>query len=174
VRVRVGSQEVSGRDLANPSGQETDILLVVGTLAVTSPIERFGYQHLVTVGTLVVPPGSEDVLAGRVTTLAGRVVYSLARLRQFTGNDSFGRSFFEYLDEPILLVVTGNCTLEEDVTPDILKQKVAGIILTGNLVAPREAIGMAQTLMLAKAGNVMPSDDPRVLERARERERNRS
>jgi hypothetical protein len=174
VRVRVGSQEVSGRDLANPSGQETDILLVVGTLAVTSPIERFGYQHLVTVGTLVVPPGSEDVLAGRVTTLAGRVIYSLARLRQFTGNDSFGRSFFEYLDEPILLVVTGNCTLEEDVTPDILKQKVAGIILTGNLVAPREAIGMAQALMLAKTGNVMPSDDPRVLERARERERNRS
>ena len=174
VRVRVGSQEMSGKDLANPSGQETDILLVVGTLAVTSPIERLGYQQLVTVGTLVVPPGSEDALAGRVTTLGGRVVYSQARLREFTGNDSFGRSFFEALDEPILLVVTGNCTLEEDVTPDVLKQKLAGIILTGNLVASRAAIGMAQALMLAKTGNVMTSDDPRHLERARERERNRS
>jgi len=174
VRVRIGSQEMHGKDLANPSGQETDILLVVGTLAVTSPIERLGYQHLVTVGTLVVPPGSEDALAGRVTTLGGRVVYSQARLREFTGNDSFGRSFFEALDAPILLVVTGNCTLEEDVTPDVLKQKLAGIILTGNLVASRAAIGMAQALMLAKTGNVMTSDDPRHLERARERERNRS
>jgi hypothetical protein len=173
VRVRTGSQEISGRDLANPSGQETDILLVVGTLAVTSQIEKLGYQQLVTVGTLVVPPGSDDVLAGRVTTIGGRIVYSQARLREFTGNDSFGRGFFEYLDEPILLVVTGNCTLEDDVTPDLLNQKVAGIILTGNLVASREAIGAAQALMLSKTGNVSTSDDPRVLERARERERNR-
>jgi len=33
---------------------------------------------------------------------------------------------------------------------------------------------MAHALMLAKTGNVMTSDDPRHLERARERERNRS
>lgn len=174
VRVRVGSQEMSGRDLGNPSGQETDILLVVGTLAVTGPIERFGYHHLVAVGTLVLPPGSEEVMAGRVTTLGGRVIYSVARLREFTGQDSFGRGFFEALDEPILLVVTGQCTLEEDVTPDILKQKVAGIILTGNLVASRQAVGMAQALTLAKTGVITTSDDPQVLERARQRERNRS
>jgi hypothetical protein len=174
VRVRVGAQEVSGRDLANPSGQETDILLVVGAMSVTGPVERLGYQQVVVVGTMVLPPGSEDVLAGRVSSLGGRVIYSTARLRQFTGNDSFGRGFFEYLDEPILLAVTGNCTLEDDVTPDLLKEKVAGIILTGNFIAPRAALGAVQALTLSKTGNISASDDPRVLERARERERERA
>jgi hypothetical protein len=173
VRVRVGSQEMSGRDLANPAGQESDILLVVGTLAVTGGIERLGYQQVVTVGSLVVPPGSEEILAGRVTSLHGRIIYSSARLRQFTGNDSFGRGFFEYLDEPILLVITGACTLEEDVTPDVLKQKVAGIILTGTLVAPRAIVGLVQALTLSKTGTIAASDDPRILERMRERGRDR-
>lgn len=174
IRVRVNPKEISGRDLANPSGQESDILLLIGTTAVTGTVERVGYQHLVAVGMLVVPPGSEDVLAGRVVNLGGRIISSSATIREYTGNDSFGRGFFEYLDDPILLIVTGNCTLEDDVTPDLLKQKVAGIILTGNLVASRQAIGMAQALTLEKTGNIMTSDDPRVLERARERERERN
>jgi hypothetical protein len=173
VRVRVGAREVSGQDLANPTGQESDILLVIGTMAIVGPIERFGYQHLVAIGMLVAPPGSETILAGRVTSLGGRVVYSAARLREYTGTDSFGRSFFEYLDEPILLSVTGHCTLEDDVTPDLLKQKVAGIILTGALVAPPDTVGMAQVLTIQKNGTIMRSDDPRVEERARERERDR-
>ena len=174
VRVRLGSQEMSGQDLANPTGQETDILLAIGTLAVTGTIERLGYQHLVTVGTLVVPPGSQDVLAGRVTSLKGRVIYSAARLREFTGQDSFGQGFFEYLDEPILLMVTGQCTLEEDVTPALFKEKVAGIILTGTLVAPRAVVGLVQALTLEKTGTIVASDDPRAAEpRLSERERER-
>jgi hypothetical protein len=168
VRVRAGSQQISGQDLANPAGQETDILLVAGTLAVTSPIERLGYQQLVVVGTLVAPPGSEQVLAGRVTTLGGQIVYASARLREFTGRDSFGRDFFEYLDEPVLLILTGHCTLEDDVTPDILKQKVAGIILTGHLVAPRSLVGMVQALTLAKTGRISASDDPQARDRDRD------
>jgi hypothetical protein len=173
VRVRTGSQEINGLDLANAAGQETDILLLIGTTAVTGKVERLGYQQVVVIGTMLAPPGSEEVLAGRVSSVGGRIIYSTARLRSFKGNDTFGQGFFEYLDEPILLVVTGNCTLEDDVTPEMLKQKVAGIILTGNLVAPRGVLGAAQALTLAKTGNILASDDPRVLARARERARDR-
>lgn len=175
VRVRLGAHEMTAHELANPAGQETDILLVVGTLAVTGTIERFGYQHLVTVGTAVLPPGSETVLAGRVTPLKGRIIYSAARPREFTGRDTFGRGFFEYLDEPILMTITGHCTFEDDVTPDLLKEKVAGIILTGTLVAPRAVVGLVQALTFDKTGTIVPSDDPRAAEppRLSERERER-
>lgn len=174
VRVRLGAQELSGRDLANPAGQETDILLVVGTLGVTGTVERLGYHHVAAVGTVVVPAGSEDVLAGRVTSLTGRVFYSTARLRTFTGRDSFGQSFFEYLDEPILLAITGHVTLEDDVTPALVKEKVAGIILTGTLVAPRPVIGLVQALTVEKTGTIVASDDPRAADvRLSERERER-
>ena len=44
VRVQVGSQRVSGTALANPAGQPTDILLVIGSLIATSPVEQLGYQ----------------------------------------------------------------------------------------------------------------------------------
>lgn len=171
VRARVGFQQVSGEDLANPAGQPTDILLVIGTLAVTSPVERLGYQHLVVVGTLVAPPGSEAALAGRVTTLGGQIVYSSARPRAFTGRDQFARAFFEYLDEPILMILTGRTTFEDDVTPDILKQKVGGIILTGRITAPRLLVPLIQALTLAKTGRISASDDEAARDRDRDRDR---
>jgi hypothetical protein len=173
VRVRSGFQQLSGRDLANPAGQETDILLVIGTLAVSGPIEGLGYQHLVVVGTLVAPPGSEVILAGRVTTLGGQVVYSAARPRAFNGRDQFARAFFEYLDEPILLILNGRYTFADDVTPDVLKQKVGGIILNGRITAPRAAVSMIQALTLAKSGRIDASEDEHDRDHDRSRDRDR-
>jgi hypothetical protein len=169
VRVRVGFQQMSGADLANPAGEETDILLVLDTLAVTSPVERLGYQHVVVAGTLVAPPGSEAALTGRVTALGGQVVYTAAKPRAYTGRDSFSRAFFEYLDEPVLLIITGRCTFEDDVTPEILKQKVGGIILTGRIDAPRAVVPLIQVLTLAKTGRISASDEDR--DRGRDRDR---
>jgi hypothetical protein len=170
VRVRVGFQQLSGADLANPVGQETDILLVLDTLVVTSPVERLGYQHVVVTGTMVVPPGSEAALSGRVTTLGGQVIYSTAKVRTFTGRDSFSRAFFEYLDEPVLLIITGRCTFEEDVTPDILKAKVGGIILTGRIIAPRAIVPLIQVLTLVKTGRISASDESADRDRDRDRD----
>ena len=168
VRVRAGLQQLSGADLANPAGQETDILLVLGTLSVTSPVERLGYRHVVVVGTLVAPPASEAALTGRVTTLGGQVVYSTAKPRAFTGRDELARAFFEYLDEPVLLLVNGRCTFEDDVTPEIVKEKVAGIILNGRITAPRAVVPVVQALTLAKNGRISASDDPRSRDRDRD------
>jgi hypothetical protein len=158
VRLVSGSQQVRGDELANPAGQPTDILLVLGTLAVTSPIERLGYQHLVVTGTVVAPPGSEAALTGRVASLGGQVVYSAARPRELTGRHTLPRAFFEYLDEPVLLILTGRCTVEDDVTPDLFKQKVAGIIQTGRLTASREIVGLIQALALQQTGRISISD----------------
>lgn len=173
VKVRTGFQRLSGADLANPMGAETDILLVLDTLVVTSPVERLGYQHVVVTGTLVAPPGSEAALAGRVTTLGGQIVYSTAKVRTYTGRDSFSRAFFEYLDEPVLLILTGRSTFEDDVTPDILKAKVGGIILTGRITAPRAVVPLIQVLTLAKTGRIEVSGEGRDRDRDRNRDRDR-
>jgi hypothetical protein len=165
VRVLTGTQRLTGQALANPTGQETDILLVVGPLIVTSPIERLGYQHLVVTDTLLVPPGSEDPLVGRVTTMGGGTITYSAPPRIFSGNNQFAGAFFEYLDDPITLVLSGNSVFEEDVTPEIVKQKVAGVVMSGNVTAPRSVVPMLQTLTLAKCGNLRSSDDPRARRR---------
>jgi hypothetical protein len=173
VRVRTGFQQVSGAELANPAGQESDILLVLDTLAVTSQVDRLGYQHLVVVGSLIAPPGSEAALTGRVTTIGGQVVYSDARPRVFNGRDELARAFFEYLDEPVLLIVNGRCTFEDDVTVDVLKEKLKGIILNGRIDAPRAIVPIVQALTLAKNGRITASDDPRQRDRDAGRGRDR-
>jgi hypothetical protein len=124
----------------------------------------------VVVGTLVAPPGSEAALTGRVTTLGGQVVYSTAKPRAFTGRDELSRAYFEYLDEPVLLLITGRCTLGDDVTPEIVKGKVGGIILNGRITAPRAVVPMIQALTLAKSGRISASDDPRARDRDRDRD----
>jgi hypothetical protein len=164
---------LSGADLANPAGQESDILLVLDTLAVTSQVDRLGYQHLVVVGSLIAPPGSEAALTGRITTIGGQIIYSDARPRVFNGRDELARAFFEYLDGPILLIVNGRCTFEDDVTPDVLKEKLKGIILNGRIDAPRAIVPIVQALTLVRNGRITASDDPRQRDRDAGRGRDR-
>lgn len=170
VRVLSGAQRLSGPALANPAGQETDILLVAGPLIVTSPIERLGYQHLVVTGTLLVPPGNEDALIGRVTTFGGGVITYTAPPRIFNGNNEFSGAFFEYLDDPITLILDGNSHFEEDVTPDLMKPKVTGIVVNGNVTAPRSVVPLIQALCLAQSGNIRAADGPRAHRRDRDQE----
>jgi hypothetical protein len=169
VRVRTGFQRMSGADLANPAGQETDILIVLDTLSVSGPVERLGYQHIVVTGMLVAPPGSEAAFSGRVTTLGGEVVFTSARPRVLKGRDELSQAFFEYLDEPVLLIISGRCTFADDVTPEILKQKVGGIILTGRITAPRAIVPLIQVLTLAKTGRISASDEDQDRDRGRSR-----
>jgi hypothetical protein len=171
VRVRTGFQQLSGADLGNPAGQETDILLVVDTLAVTSQVDRLGYQHVVVAGALIAPPGSEAALTGRVTTIGGQVIYSNARPRAFNGRDELSRAFFEFLDEPILLIVNGRCTFDDDVTVDVLKQKLGGVILNGRIDAPRTIVPIIQALTLSKNGRISATDDRRERDRDHDRDR---
>ncbi len=169
VRVLPGAQRLSGPALGNPSGQETDILLVAGPLIVTSPIERLGYHHLVVTGTLLVPPGSDDALLGRVTTFGGGIVTYTAPPRIFSGNNEFSGAFFEYLDDPITLVLDGNSVFEDDVTAEVMKPKVAGIVVNGNVTAPRSVVPLIQALCLAQSGNIRSTDGPRARHRDRDR-----
>jgi hypothetical protein len=165
VRVLSGAQRLSGSALANASGQETDILLVAGPLIVTSPIERLGYQHLVVLGTFLVPPGSDDALLGRVTAIGGGIITYTAPPKIFSGNNEFSGAFFEYLDDPITLVLDGNSTFDEDVTAEVMKPKVAGIVINGNVMAPRSVVPLIQALALAQHGNIRSIDNPRARSR---------
>lgn len=152
VRVQVGSQRMTGKSLANPAGQPSDILLVIGSLIVTSPVEQLGYQHLALIGTVLAPTGSEDALEGRVTSIGGGIIYYTAPPRVFDGKDRFGPAFFEYLDEPITLVMNGRFTIDDDVSPDLVRQKVAAVVLNGKLTASRDVASLIQARALTKSG----------------------
>jgi hypothetical protein len=159
VRVLTGMTRLSGADLANPTGQATDILISVGQLVVSGPVDTLGYQHVVALGHVLIPREAEPVFAGRVTTLGGEVVAYTAPPRVFDGKDTFYGAFFELLDDPVTLVLHGKFTFNADVAPDVLKQKVAAIVLSGKIIAPHSLVPLLQVLTIARTGKITTEDD---------------
>jgi len=148
------ANQMRGAELANPAGQPTDILVNIGSLVITSPIEKLGYAHVVTIGQLIAPTASESLLIGRVTTLGSGVGYYTAPPRIFDGKDHFTAGFFELLDEPITMVLAGKFSFDDDVSPQLLKQKVREIMFDGKLVAPRRLVPLLQVLAVVRDGKI--------------------
>ena len=77
----------------------------------------------------------------------------------FVGNDRVGREFFELLDGPVTLIIAGDFEIEEGVPRDLFREKVAKIVLAGNLRAPADLLPLVQVLAEEKAGNISSLDD---------------
>jgi hypothetical protein len=160
VKMRTGGARLTAAELANPSGQPNDVLISIGTLVITGAAEVVGFQHLVALGAVIAPREAESALAGRVTSLGPGVLYYSAPPRVFDGKETFYGGFFELLDEPITLVLDGKFTFADDVTPELLKQKVREIIFDGKLYAPRSLVGVLQVLATQRDGRIISTDDP--------------
>ncbi|MGE5530179.1 MAG: hypothetical protein ACM3X6_13715 [Patescibacteria group bacterium] len=158
VRMQTGITKIPGKVLANPGGREDDILVVTGITVITSPVEKVGYKQLHVIGQLLAPKGSEAALTAGITRLTGMVAYHNGNPRVFTGDTCFSRDFLELLDAPATLVIMGNCTVERDVPAALLKEKLAGIILMGNLAAPKALLPMLQMLTEAY-GKIVDMDE---------------
>ena len=154
VRAMPGDMTLSGEALANPGGDSNDILVVAGQLVLTSPVTKLGYQHLVVAGELVAPRESELVLSPMMTVPGEMIWYTGRPPRFFTGNDRFARGFFELFDEPVTLVLKGDHEIAADVPAELLKEKVAEIVLTGKLVAPERLVPVLQFLTTRNQGSI--------------------
>jgi hypothetical protein len=159
VRVLMGGA-VSGEAFANASGEATDMLLSIGPLVVTSPISRLGYGQVMAFGPVVVSRDTPSELLERIVALSGQLVTYTPPVRVFDGKDHFSAGFFELFEQPITLVLDGKFSIDEDVTPELLRHKVAGIVLDGKLTAPRRLVPMLQVLCIARDGRISATDEP--------------
>ena len=157
VRVVYGSA-VSGGALANVAGEPTDILLSLGNLVVTSPIQRLGYKHIAATGHVVVPKDTDAELLSRIIPLGGQVASYSAPPRVIDGKDHFTADFFELLDEPITLVLDGKFSFDEDISRELLLQKLAGLVFDGKISAPRHLVPVLQVRSIARDGKISAYD----------------
>ena len=153
----MGVVKLTGEALA-ASGHEDEVLLVVGPLVITTPVERIAYRRLVVVGVLVAPKGSETALSGAALTGVSAFYSPGTALRTVIGDESWGREFFEELPEPVTLVVVGMATVEPGVTRDLLREKVISIVVVGALRAPKELLPILQVLSPEKVGEIIVLD----------------
>jgi len=153
VKVYYGDTTLSGSALAAKPDDKTDTLVVMGNLLITMPVQKTGYKAIVVYGLMMAPKDSQDILSP-VLESHGTVVWYTHMPRVYNGQDSFGAAFFELLKEPITLVVNGHCTIEEDVTVDLLRSKVADIVLNGHLEGPKHIVPLLQVLTTVKNGAI--------------------
>jgi hypothetical protein len=153
VRVFQGDTRVKGEILGNPGGTPDDVAIVAGTMVVTSPVSAVGFRRIVVVGALLAPEESELVLAPALTVVGGAVWYT-APPRIFNGKERFSAGFFELLDEPVTLVVNGKAEFEPDVPVDVVRAKIAAIVLNGKIEAAPSLVPLLQVLAIQKNGTI--------------------
>ena len=158
VRVHAGNVELSGAALANPGGTPNDVLLVAGEIFVTSPVTELGYRSIVGAGEMIAPRESEPILSGALKMLGQTVWYSgLPRI--FQEHQRFSKAFFELLPEPTALALLGGGELDDDVTIEVLREKITGITLAGALTAPKALVPLLQVLVTDNYGHIGASDE---------------
>ncbi len=148
-----GTVRWTGEALGAP-GHEDEILLLAGVAIITTPVERIAYKSLMVVGVLVAPEGSEQALCAASVT--GSVTYyrGSSALRVVFGEERYGREFFDYLPEPVNLVVMGDLFIEADVPVDSVREKVRHISLLGTIHAPASVVPLLQALTPEKLGEI--------------------
>lgn len=159
VVVRAGMDEMSGKALENGRVDAGDVMLLIGQTVVTSVPERVGYELMVT-GTLIAPYEAQDAISAAITQLSGQVLfYRSNNYRVFNRPTSLDREYFEFLSEPVSLVIDSPVDIEQDVTKELFREKVSDIVLTEWLIVPRHLKSLAQALATTNAGLVDTDDD---------------
>jgi hypothetical protein len=154
-----GTNRVSAETLANGTGTPDDILVAAGQLIVTGEVTTLGFAELIVSGQFIAPRDSEPILGPALTVQGQALWYAGSHPRMFTGDESFGPDFFQYIEEPMNMVLLGDHTIESGVDAAVLKEKVAGISLFGNLHAPKELHGILQFLTVEKQGRIVDASE---------------
>ena len=158
-KVLSGQIRVTGEFLAG--GDEETTLVVAGQLIVTPPVERIGFKGLYLMGQMVLPRGSEELVSTKLD-MTGQMIYygtDKGTPRFFLSKETIGREFLELLPAAVPWVIVGNVTIEDDVTPDLLRDKVPEITLVGTLVAPKTLIPLLQVLAIDKFGKLLAKEE---------------
>jgi hypothetical protein len=138
VRVHTGAVVLGGDALANPGGDDV-VLVVTGTLALSSPVEEVRYREIIVTGMVLAPFGSEAALGSGLTRVTGSVQYYRyaegQRFRTLSGNVRISGEALANVGggSDDILFLTGQTI----VTSPVEEVGYQHIVAAGQLLAPR-------------------------------------
>jgi hypothetical protein len=158
VKVFSGQSNIGPAVLANESGAPDDILIAAGQVMVTGPITKLGFGQVLMAGQVMLPKESQDVF-GSVLQTYGQTLWYQGEPRFIFGSESYGRAFFELVEKPLALLIFGELRIESDVPAELLRDKVSGITLFGQIFAPKHLIPVVQYRTTEKFGQIEAVED---------------
>jgi len=162
VRTHTGALVMGGEAMAGPE-VENAILIVTGTLILTSPVQRVSYRQVIVIGLVLAPHGSEAALGAGLTRVTGSVDYyphvegqevkvSTGQLRasgELLANSAGGP------DD--ILVVAGQLLVSGPVT----KVGYRRIVVAGQLLAPQDSQPVLDPALIVKGQLAWYTGEPR-------------
>ena len=140
-----------------PAGQAGDILVTAGQVAVTGEVSTLGYRLVMVAGQFAAPAASRDAIEPFVQVQGQAGWYQGENPRVFYTDTALGPDFFRLLDEPVSLVVFGDLTIADGVTEDMVREKVASVVLFGDATAPAGLVAVLQVLAGDMFGEIRAS-----------------
>jgi hypothetical protein len=140
--VHTGSIVMGGESLADPASADA-VLVVTGTLALSSPVEQVAYQAVIVTGLVLAPYGSEAALGAGLTRVTGSVHYFRQaegqRIKTLSGQLTIGPDTLANAggSPDDVLVVTGQIVVTAPAS-ELGFQRVIG---AGQLLLPRASEG---------------------------------
>ncbi|MEV6633539.1 hypothetical protein AB0M54_22600 [Actinoplanes sp. NPDC051470] len=161
VKTLSGQIQLSGSSLANLTGEPTDILVAAGQLIITGEIGDVGYDQILIAGQLIAPAAGQAQLEARMDAQGQVVWYRSADPRVFLEDVELGPGYFRLLDHQISIIAFGAVTISAGVTAELLREKVADVVLFDDVVAPAEVVPALQVLTTIAMGQIRVADGPR-------------
>jgi hypothetical protein len=162
VRTHTGSLVMGGEALASPDA-ENAVLLVMGTLILTSPVQRVTYRQIVVMGLVLAPHGSEAALGVGLTRVTGSVdFYPYAEGQEVKVSTGQLRASGEVLANPggnpdDILVVAGQLLVTGPVSTIGFRR----IVVAGQVLAPRDSQPVLGPLATVKGQLAWYTGQPR-------------
>jgi len=158
IKLLSGQVTVSAAMLANPAGQPDDLLIVAGQAAITGEVATVGYRRLIFAGQVAAPAASRDVIEPSAEVQGQIGWYSGDDARVFHDDLTLGPDFFRLADHPVTLVVFGDLSVEAGVSDTALLDKIAGLVVFGDVTAPPGLIAALQVLGAEVFGDIRAGD----------------
>jgi hypothetical protein len=158
--VSTGQLKLTGASLANQGGGPDDVLVAAGQVMLTGPITEVGYAQVIVAGQLVAPASERAALEPKLRVQGQTLWYRGAEPRVITDDMVIGPDFFRLLDEPVSLVLLGDVTFQPGVTEAQLREKLADLVVLGDVTAPAELVSILQVLASDSLGSIRAGDGP--------------
>ena len=162
VRQHTGAMVMGGEALGGP-GTDGSVLVVTGTLILTSPVPKVTYRQIIVLGMVLAPKGSEAALGAGLTRVTGGVdYYPYAEGQDVTVSTGQVRAGGEMLANPAgtpddVLVIAGQLIVTGPVTSVGYKR----IVVAGQVMAPRESQHVLGPVTIVKGQLTWYSGVPR-------------
>ncbi|MEM0914511.1 MAG: M56 family metallopeptidase [Planctomycetota bacterium] len=152
-QLKLGPEAFQGND------EKSDILLVVGQVIIEGDIDSVSYDEMFVVGQAVISEASYSMLAPHITNVTGQLIVVPGTPRVIFTQESIGAEFLELIDTPESLVVLGRLNIEDDVTSEQLRKKIASLHVFGMVSVPARLEATAQFLTKDKFGQISVRDE---------------